>query len=119
MKTCYRNKVLYSILLLIAFSITSCSTANRINLKIHTEPEGSHIVYQLDQSKWIYLGVTPLDTIEILDDSQLKGEHSFTLKAMRYGYLDQTKKWSGEELLLENGGQGMIFWTPRLIKNVE
>jgi len=100
-------------------TISGCSTTNRVSLKIHTEPEGAHIVYQLDQEKWTYLGVTPLETIETFDDRQLQGNHSFTLKAMRCGYLDQTKEWTGDNLLLENDDQGMIFWTPRLIKNTE
>jgi hypothetical protein len=115
---CSRN-ILWPILMLLVVSVTACSTTNRLTLKVHTEPEGAHIVYQLDRSSWIYLGVTPLETIEVFDDSQIEGEHSFTLKAMRYGYLDQTKEWTGEKLLLENEEQGMIFWTPRLIKNIE
>lgn len=115
---CLQN-ILFSAAIAITLSMTACSTTNRINLKIHTEPEGAHIVYQLDQNRWTYLGVTPLESIEMLSDDEIQGNHSFTLKAMRCGYIDQTKEWTGDSLLLEHGDQGMIFWTPRLIKNTE
>lgn len=120
MKTCYLRNVVFSAVIFLSLSMmTSCSTTNRINLKLHTEPEGAHIVYRLDQQRWTYLGVTPLEAVEILKDNQIEGDHSFTLKAMRCGYLDQTKEWTGDDLLLENEDQGMVFWTPRLIKNSE
>lgn len=119
MNICYLRNVILSFVIFLALSMTACSTINHVNLKIHTEPEGAHIVFRLDQSRWTYLGITPLETVEILDDSQIEGDHSFTLKAMRCGYLDQTKEWTGENLLLENSEVGMVLWTPRLIKNHE
>jgi hypothetical protein len=38
---------------------------------------------------------------------------------MRCGYLDQEKQWTGEALVDEIEEKGEVFWTPRLIKNVE
>lgn len=119
MKRFSKRGVLIGTAFFLLAQLTACSSTQYINLKIHTEPEGAHIIYRLDDNRWTYLGVTPLDTMEIMDEEQLEGNHSLTLKAMRCGYLDQAKEWHGEDLLLENDAKGMIFWTPRLIKNIE
>jgi len=93
-------------------ALTGCSSKQAINFNVHTEPEGAHIVYQQDSSQWIYLGVTPVNLIEEISS----GDNTITLKAMRCGYLEQAKEWSGDELKRESEEKGMIFWTPRLIK---
>ncbi len=100
-------------------SLSGCASNQQINLNVHTEPEGAHIIYRIDNNRWTYLGVTPLDTIEVIHEDDLKDNHTFSMKAMRCGYLEQGKVWTGEELLDENDAKGMIFWTPRLIKNIE
>ncbi len=100
-------------------ALSGCSSKQAINFNVHTEPEGAHVVYQQDESRWIYLGVTPLDLIEIMPGDQLEEDNTITLKAMRCGYLDQAKEWSGEALKKESKEKGMIFWTPRLIKNTQ
>lgn len=100
-------------------SLSGCASNQQINLNVHTEPEGAHIIYRVDNNRWIYLGVTPLKAIEIIHENELKDDHTFSIKAMRSGYLEQGKEWSGDELLEENDAKGMIFWTPRLIKNTE
>lgn len=100
-------------------ALTGCSSKQAINFNVHTEPEGAHIVYQKDGSQWIYLGVTPLDSIEVISGRDLEKENTVTLKAMRCGYLEQAKEWSGAELKKENEEKGIIFWTPRLIKNTQ
>lgn len=102
-----------------ALSLNGCASNQQINLKVHTEPEGAHIVYRVDNNHWMYLGATPLDTIEIIHEDELRDDHTFSMKAMRNGYLDQGKEWTGDDLLEENDTKGMIFWTPRLIKNTE
>ena len=96
-------------------ALPGCSSKLAINFNVHTEPEGAHVVYQQDGSRWIYLGVTPLNLIEEIPE----GNDTITLKAMRCGYLDQAKEWSGEELEHESKEKGMVFWTPRLIKNTQ
>ena len=99
--------------------LTGCSSKLAVNFKVHTEPEGAHVVYQQDNYSWIYLGVTPLDVVEVISEEQLGGNHTISIKAMRCGYLDQTKEWSGKSLVREVEEKGIIFWTPRLIENNE
>lgn len=119
MKTGIMAKFGLMAMVLGVLSLSGCASNQQINLKIHTEPEGAHVVYRVDNKHWIYLGVTPLDTIEIIHEDELRDDHTFSMKAMRCGYLDQGKEWTGDELLDENDAKGMIFWTPRLIKNTE
>jgi hypothetical protein len=119
MKTGIMAKIGLLIACLGLLSLNGCASNQQINLNIHTEPEGAHIIYRLDNNRWTYLGATPLDTVEIIHEDELKGNHTFSMKAMRCGYLDQAKEWTGDELLEENDNKGMIFWTPRLIKNTE
>ena len=98
------------------FAFSGCSSKQSIKFNVHSEPEGAHMIYQSDDSPWIYLGVTPLDVVEVLSGDQLEDDATVTLKVMRCGYLEQAKEWTGEELQQENEEKGMIFWTPRLIK---
>lgn len=113
-----KNKIQKLLMICTAISLlalTGCSSKQAINFNVHTEPEGAHIVYQQDNSQWIYLGVTPVNLIEEISG----GDNTITLKAMRCGYLEQAKEWSGEELQRESEEKGMIFWTPRLIKDTQ
>jgi len=116
------NRNLWQISLLIcamsvAFLSGCSSKQTAVNFKIHTEPEGAHIVYRMDNQSWIYLGITPLNVIETLSGDQLDADHTIALRAMRRGYLEQIKEWSGSEIEEEIETKGMIFWTPRLIKD--
>lgn len=117
MKTGKMGKIGLTVAMFSLLGITGCASNQRINLKVHTEPEGAHVIYRLDNNPWTYLGVTPLNTIEVIHEEKLEGNHTFSLKAMRCGYLDQEKEWNGDQLLEENEVKGMIFWTPRLIRN--
>ena len=119
MKKTIMTKFSFVALFLGVLSMSGCASNQNINLKVHTEPEGSHIIYRIDDNRWTYLGVTPLDTIEVIHEDELKGNHTFSMKAMRCGYLEQSKEWTGNQLLEENDSKGMVFWTPRLIKNSE
>lgn len=119
MKVLSLNNILTWLGIIVFMMLTSCSSKQPVNFNVHTEPEGAHVVYSLDDQQWIYLGVTPLDAIEVVDESRLKGTNTLTLKAMRCGYLDQSKEWTGNKVLEENKEKGMIFWTPRLIKDVK
>ena len=95
-----------------------CSSKHAVNFKIHTEPEGAHVVYRQNTGSWIYLGITPLDIVEIMKEEKLENS-KFSLKTMRCGYLEQVKEWTGEELLEEVQNEGVVLWTPRLIKDTE
>jgi hypothetical protein len=113
------SKIILTSVVLGFFVLTGCSSRQPINLNIHTEPEGAFIIYRVDSNDWIYLGMTPLNAVEVISEEKLAGDHTFTIKAMRYGYLDQAKEWAGDAVLSENEAKGMIFWTPRLIKNTQ
>lgn len=97
---------------------SGCSSKHTVNFKVHTEPEGAHVIYRQDTGSWIYLGMTPLDIIKVMNDEKLENS-KFSIKTMRCGYLDQVKEWTGEELVEEVENEGIILWTPRLIKNTE
>jgi len=114
---CVSRYMFFSILTGMLF-LTGCSSKQAaVNFKIHSEPEGAYIVYKQDNSSWVYLGITPLNAVENLADGFFAGDHTLTLRAMRCGYIDQTKEWSGEGIEEEIEAQGKIFWAPRLIEN--
>lgn len=117
MKTRLPRNLVYTFSLTCFLLLSGCSSKNSINFRIHTEPEGAHVIYSHDNRQtWTYLGVTPLDIVEILDNDDLGEENKISLKTLRCGYLEQVKEWNGEELLDEFDDKGVIFWTPRLIK---
>ncbi len=99
--------------------LTSCSSKQPISFNIHTEPEGAHIIYSIDDFDWTYLGVTPIKAVRIMSEEQLEDGRTFTLKAMRCGYVDQSRQWLGEDLFDEHEDNGMILCTPRLVRPIE
>ena len=106
-----------------ALLLTSCASKEAVKIKIHTDPEGSHIVYrvaddyQTDDAPWVYLGVTPYQGVTQMNSSSFDKGDTITFKVMRHGYLDQVKKWTGEQFLEEYEREGMLFWAPRLVKS--
>ncbi len=110
-------------LFLCSFITGGCSSRQFINLNIHTEPEGSHLVYRIAkerterESPWVYLGVTPFTGVSLIEEGDLESGDKISFKVMRQGYLDQVKEWNGEQFLDEYEESGVIFWTPRLIKS--
>ncbi len=111
------KRVITCSLLVATLAVTGgCASQYSVNFNIHTDPEGSHVVYRQGQSKWIYLGVTPLDVIEVINKEQLEDSDTVSIKTMRCGYLDQVREYSGREIRDELKEQGQIFWTPRLVK---
>lgn len=115
----YSRVLLLSLTVVLLAALTGCSSKQPINFRVHTEPEGAHVIYRQDNRAWLYLGLTPLDTIEVIPDERLKDEHTLSLRVMRCGYLDQEKEWTGVDLEREVSEKGQVFWTPRLIKNTE
>lgn len=119
----FRAPGLLTCLLLSLLLLGGCGSRGYINLKIHSEPEGSFLVYKIDklktdkQAPWIYLGQTPFAGVSLIAEDELDSGDRVSFKLMRNGYLDQVKEWSGEQFLDEHDEQGMIFWTPRLIKS--
>lgn len=115
------KRLLYSICFVSAvLLLTSCASKEAINLKIHSDPEGSHLVYRINNNPdapWIYLGVTPYQGVTLLESSSIDTTTTITFKVMRRGYLDQIKKWTGEQFYEEGETEGQIFWAPRLVKS--
>jgi len=109
--------------LLSLIALSGCSSRQNLNLNIHTEPEGSHLVYKIakedavKEAVWIYLGVTPFTGVSLIEEDDLKSEDRISFKVMRNGYLDQIKEWNGKQFIDEFEESGVIFWTPRLIKS--
>ena len=101
-------------LILVSFG---CSSHQPLKFNVHTEPEGAHIIYKLGSARWVYLGVTPLDAVEVIAEDDIEDNQTFAIKALRCGYLEQVREWTGESLLDEHDAKGMIFWTPRLVKD--
>ncbi|WP_163336970.1 hypothetical protein [Desulfopila sp. IMCC35008] len=118
----YRTVAKVACLLMMAMLVTSCASKEAMNLKIHTEPEGSHIVYRValedmeQDPPWVYLGVTPYQGLTLMDPDAFSEDATITFKVMRHGYMDQVKEWSGEQFLLEYENENRLFWTPRLVK---
>jgi hypothetical protein len=119
MRTGLIKQVLPITAVVFLMALAGCSSKQSINFKIHTEPEGAHVIIRQDKSRWTYLGVTPLDVVEIFPGDLLEKNNTISLKAMRCGYFEQVKEWTGEQLEQENEEKGRIFWTPRLIKDTQ
>jgi hypothetical protein len=105
--------------------LSSCASKETVKIKIHTDPEGSHIVYRVaddyhsDDAPWIYLGVTPYQGVTQISSSSFGKADTISFKVMRHGYLDQVKKWTGEQFQEEYAREGMMFWAPRLVKSLQ
>ncbi len=102
---------------------SSCASTKTVDLNIHTEPEGSYIVYQVAKhetntaSPWIFLGVTPYRGVTVLDKDVFNHDDTISFKVMRNGYMDQVKEWTGDQFLQEYKQNDVLTWTPRLIKS--
>ena len=104
-------------------ALSACASKQSINLKIHTDPEGSHVVYSVSgyssetPAKWIYLGVTPFKGMTVFEKDAFDSDSKISIKVMQNGYLDQVKEWSGDKFLRESNENNMIFWTPHLVRS--
>ena len=118
------KRILLLLCLMASFGLLSaCASKEAVTIKIHTDPEGSHIVYRIaddvdsQDAPWIYLGVTPYQGVTVIDKSSFDRADTISFKVMRHGYLDQVKKWTGEQFEDEYKREGMLFWAPRLVKS--
>ena len=79
---------LLTCLLLSLLLLGGCSSRGYINLKIHSEPEGSFLVYKIDKlradrpSPWIYLGQTPFAGVSLIEVQQ---NSDITYRLFDYG----------------------------------
>jgi len=101
---------------LVLAMLVSCASQEAVNLKIHTDPEGAHVVYRVGDTQWTYLGLTPYQGITLFDSDAFDDESTISFKVMRYGYLDQVRQWNGEQFWAEYEKENILFWAPHLVK---
>lgn len=105
---------------LVFTTVTGCSSKMNVQFKINSEPEGSHVVMNINgpelanSNEWIYLGHTPIRGVRQISEENVENV-KVTLKVMHTGYYDQVREWDGESFWNEAVERGVIFWTPELI----
>ncbi len=97
-----------------------CASTRTLRMKVGSEPNGSHVAFQLNKKEsgnadWIYLGTTPVDAVRTVDLGELKAAPSVKLKVMRSGYKDRVKEWTGAGFWREYKEKDGVFWAPRLV----
>lgn len=94
-------------------------TIHPVNLVVHSDPQGGHVLYKapLTNDQWIYLGTTPVKTVQMVDDELTTTNHKYILRILRDGFHEQIKEWDGEAFIETYNDQGKIFWTPHLIQS--
>ncbi len=121
--TILRKLSYWSCCLISLMALSACSSRQYVNLKIHSEPEGAHLVYKISKEQtvkegaWMYLGLTPFSGVSLIEEDELEAGDRISFKVMHNGYLDQIKEWNGTQFIDEFEENGVIFWTPRLIKS--
>ena len=86
---------LLTCLLLSLLLLGGCSSRGYINLKIHSEPEGSFLVYKIDKlraerpSPWIYLGQTPFAGVSLIEGlvARIQAEYGMPMTVVATGGL--------------------------------
>jgi hypothetical protein len=101
---------------LVLATLVSCASKEAVNLKIHTDPEGAHVVYRVGDTQWTYLGLTPYQGLTLFDEEAFDDESTISFKVMRHGYLDQVREWNGEQFWAEYERENLLFWAPHLVK---
>ncbi len=97
------KRVITCSLLVATLAVTGgCASQYSVNFNIHTDPEGSHVVYRQGQSKWIYLGVTPLDVIEVINKEQLEDSDTVSARV----------QWPGDQRRVERAGTDLLDPAP-------
>ncbi len=101
--------------------LSGCAERKSVSFKINSVPKGAYVLYQVVganipcQGKWIYLGNTPVQGVQQLDEGVLGSADKITLKIMHSGYYDQTKEWDGPSFWKEVTERDVIFWTPEMV----
>jgi hypothetical protein len=107
------------VLALLAFTVGCGSSRIEVKFTVTSEPEGAFTVFsttgEATTSDWLYIGNTPLVTVREVDEGQIESARAVTIKAIKQGYFDQTKVWSGKQFMEEIQSKGGIFWNPRLV----
>ena len=66
------KRLFSGVLIALVAVVAGCSSTNMVNLNVHTEPEGAHVIYRLNNDSWTYIGITPLDAVKILEEYGLR-----------------------------------------------
>lgn len=115
-----RNKVIQLVLMMSLFILAGCGkTIHPVKMIIHSDPEGGHVLYKAPPTRgqWVYLGSTPVKSVQMVDDELMTESNKFSLRIVRDGFHDQMKEWDGDAFLEMYENQGKIFWTPHLIRS--
>jgi len=109
---------------LLTIVLTACAGGTTtVPITVQSDPLGGHVTYQLPPSgkggstDWIYLGKTPIDLKQNVNEDQLRDAQAFRIKVFKDGYNDQMRDWSEDEIEAEIDEKGHIFWNPKLVPN--
>ncbi len=114
-------KMIQIILFVLAiFLLGGCGkTIHPVKMVVHSDPQGGYVLYKAPSTygQWIYLGSTPVKTVQMVDEETMTENSKFALRILRNGFHEQMKEWDGETFLEMFEGQGKVFWTPHLIRS--
>ncbi|MCK5517095.1 MAG: hypothetical protein KAI39_09500 [Desulfobulbaceae bacterium] len=120
---CSSKPYLLMTALFLAVATTGCSSKTQtVQFKINSQPEGSHVVFNMSGSKldnsadWLYLGHTPIRGVRQIQENKIVDASKIALKVMHAGYYDQIREWDGPTFWEEAIEKGVVFWTPKLIQ---
>lgn len=101
------------------FLVGCGKTIHPVQMVVHSEPQGGYVLYKAPQTygQWVYLGSTPVKTVQMIDEETMTENSKFKLRILRNGFHEQVKEWDGERFLETFEDQGKIFWTPHLVRS--
>jgi len=104
--------------------LTACAGGTTtVPVTVQSDPLGGHVIYQLPpgskggSTDWIYLGKTPIDLKQNVDQRQLREAQAFRIKIFKDGYSEQIRDWSEDDIEAEIDEKGHIYWNPKLVPN--
>jgi len=115
-----KTKLFHLVLLMLLLVLVGCGKKiYPVKMVVHSDPQGGHVLYKAPttQGQWVYLGSSPVKTVQMVDDDVMTKNNKFTLRIVRDGFHEQLKVWDGETFLEIFESQGKIFWTPHLIRS--
>jgi len=116
-----RNWVMKVVLVFAVLVLGGCGgkTIHPVKMVVHSDPQGGYVLYKAPATngQWVYLGTTPVKTVQIVDEEKITNNSKFMLRVIRDGFHEQVKEWDGETFLDTFQEQGKIFWTPHLIQS--
>lgn len=114
------KRIIYLVIMITMLILGGCGKKiHPVKMVVHSDPEGGHVLYKAPPTngQWVYLGATPVKTVQMVDEKIMTENNKFTLRIVRDGFHGQIKEWDGESFLESFENQGKIFWTPHLIRS--